>query len=342
MRINIIGGGLAGCALAFVFKNAGHEPVIYEASDHLASGASGNDVGLYNPRFAAQMDAPSRYYSDAYFMALKVFEQFGDSIDWNPCGILSLMNTQRKGIRFRKTAASWGWAQDDMRVLSASESSRVSGVEIPCESLYLAKSGIISPKKLCHQYARGVEVHLNHPVEEEGILDKGINILACGIGSLRFEAASKLPLKSVRGQVTYVKQNDLMKTLKTVVSYSGYIAPEKGGAHCLGATFQPWLDHADIDNDDDRLNFENLFDTLPTLRGEYNVVGHRAGVRTASRDHFPVVGKLNENVFVSTAHGSHGILSTLLSANILLNMIDGGGYEGHVDVLNALSPHRFK
>ncbi len=342
MRINIIGGGLAGCALAYVFKNAGHEPVIYEASAHLASGASGNDVGLYNPRFAAQMDAPSRYYSDAYFMALKVFEQFGDSIDWRPCGILSLMNTQKKEVRFRKTAASWGWSQDDMRVLDATESSLVSGVDIPFNSLYLEKSGIISPKKLCHEYAKDVEVHLDHPVEDLSVLENGVNILACGIAALRFDVASGLPLKSVRGQVSYVKKSDLTKGLKTVVSYSGYIAPEKDGVHCVGATFQPWLNNTDVDNDDDRLNLENLFDTLPALKGEYHVVGHRAGVRTASRDHFPVVGQVAPNVYVSTAHGSHGILSTLVSANILLNIVEGASPKRFEGVANALSPHRFR
>lgn len=51
-RIAIIGGGLAGTSCAYVLKQYGFEPVIYEAGDKLAYGASGNEVGLYNPRFS--------------------------------------------------------------------------------------------------------------------------------------------------------------------------------------------------------------------------------------------------------------------------------------------------
>ena len=54
MKAAIIGGGLAGCALAFSLKQAGVTPVVYESASRLAAGASGNSIGLYNPRFTAE------------------------------------------------------------------------------------------------------------------------------------------------------------------------------------------------------------------------------------------------------------------------------------------------
>lgn len=342
MRINIIGGGLAGCAAAYILKNNGHEPVIYDAASHLASGASGNDVGLYNPRFAAQLDGPSQYYSSAFFSALDVFARFGDVIDWTPCGILALMNDDRKVVRFTKTAKSWGWAEEEMRVVDAAQASEVSGVEIPSPALYLPKSGSISPKKLCYEYARDIEVHLSHPVSDLAEFGGDATILACGIGSLNFAHAAALPLKSVRGQVSYFEQAAQTRALKSIISYSGYIAPAVDGVHCIGATFQPWLDHDDILPDDDQVNLDRLFEALPALRGEYKLVKHRAGVRTASRDHFPVTGQLADGVYISAAHGSHGILSSLQSAIILSNMISGCEDQNAQAVLDALSPHRFR
>ena len=85
-----------------------------------------------------------------------------------------------------------------------------------------------------------------------------------------------------------------------------------------------------------------LAEVIPAFPKSLIVVGQRAAVRTTSRDHFPVVGQLSENVYVSTAHGSHGILSSLLAAEILGAMIGGDEMPVSDDVISALSHERFK
>jgi len=109
----------------------------------------------------------------------------------------------------------------------------------------------------------------------------------------------------------------------------------------LGATFQPWLSHSEIRPEDNLTNLEKLFEDVPSLKDSYTVIGSRAAVRTASRDHFPVVGQLSKGTYISVAHGSHGILSTLISANILADMLLGSGFNVSNDMLTALSPNRF-
>ncbi len=341
MKVNIIGAGLAGTSLAYILKKRGFEPVIYEASSSIAGGASGNKVGLYNPRFSAQMDAVAGFYSDAFFDVLKVFEEFDTAINWTPCGILALMDNERKDIRFRKTAASWGWSRDDMRIVSASEASEIAGVEIAYDALYTAKSGNISPNKLCHEYAKGVEVNLNHKVEDLAELKGDITILACGMGALEFEEAKSLPIKAVRGQVSYIEASEVSSNLKVALSYSGYIAPAKNGVHVLGATFQPWLNHSDLIPEDNLANLERLFEAVLSLESRYNVVDSNAAVRCASRDHFPIVGQLGQGIYCSLAHGSHGILTTLKSANILADMVGECENVASPELLSALCPDRF-
>ncbi len=344
MRVNIIGGGLAGCSLAYTLKKEGVEPVIYEASSELASGASGNDIGLYNPRFAAQMDAPSEFYSTAFWAALEVFKEFGVSVDFNPCGVLSLLSDERRVKRFHKTAKSWGWSEDDMKLVSPEEASKIAGIEIPYEALYMPKSGNISPKKLCHEYARGIEVNLNTKIEDLAVLEGDATVLACGMGCLNFKEAENLPLKSVRGQVSYIKQTEQTKNLKVALSYSGHFAPALDGVHCLGSTFQPWLDHDELIDEDNLTNLEKLFEVLPYLRSNYQVTHSRAGLRTTSRDHFPVVGQLkgHDDLYISTAHGSYGIITTLLSAKIISNDIFEHKRLVSQDAVNTLNPYRFK
>ncbi len=340
-KVNIIGGGLAGTALAYMLKSRGAVPIIYEASPDVASGASGNDIGIYNPRFSAQLDAEAKFYSDAFFKACSVFEEFGDDVEFNPCGSLSLLNNERKDVRYRKTVDSWGWSKDDMRIVGAREASDMAGIEIPHDALYLPKSGSVSPKKLCQLYSKDIEVNLNHKIKDFSELEGDVTIIACGIGALKFEASENLPLKSVRGQVSFVDQNKLSKNLKLVLNYGGYMAPAKDGVHVVGSTFQPWLSHDDILPEDNLINLDKLFEAIPSIEGDYNVVDSRAAVRTASKNHFPIVGQLGQGLYISVAHGSHGILSSIMAASILADMIVDSDYSAPYELLTALSPNRF-
>ncbi len=341
MRINIIGGGLAGCALAYVLKQAGAEPVIYEASSDLAAGASGNAVGLYNPRFSAQLDGPAQFYSAAYFEALRVFEHLGDDIDWNPCGALHLIVNDMKARRFPKTFASWGWPEGDMCLVGAVEASEIAGVPVEYECLHLPRSGTVSPRKLCHAYAQGVQVHLNSSVDHLVDLAGDVTVLACGLGCLNFPDAAYLPLTAVRGQLSFVEETDVSSALRVALCYDGYIAPALGGVHCVGATFQRWLDHSDVLPEDDGVNLSAVYDGVGLAFGNCISGLSRAAVRTVSKDYFPVVGRLGEGLYISTAHGSYGILSSLISAQILSDKLLGVGYVANDKVLRLLDPFRF-
>ena len=340
-KVNIVGAGLAGTSLAYVLKSRGLEVVIYEASDSIAACASGNEVGLYNPRFSAQKDEVGAYYSDAFFAALDVFEGFGAAIDFNPCGALNLITDERKGVRYRKCVDSWGWGEDNLRIVSAEEASEIAGITIEHEAMYSSRSGSISPYKLCHEYARGVEVHLNNPISDVNDLDGDVTILACGMGALGFEEAKYLPLVPVRGQVSYIAQNEVSAHLKTALCYGGYIAPAAGGVHCLGATFDRQHAHSKCFEADDLANLKGLEDSVYSLELPCSIRKSRAGVRVSSRDYFPVIGQLGRGVYISTAHGSHGILSTLYSANILSDMVLDEDISVYGKLVKLLSPARF-
>jgi tRNA 5-methylaminomethyl-2-thiouridine biosynthesis bifunctional protein len=341
MRVAIIGAGLAGTALAYVLKQAGAEPLIYEASGSIASGASGNDVGLYNPRFTAEQGPEQAFYSDAFFKAIEVFKALPD-IDWNPCGALHLVPDEKKAKRFPKTVENWGWGENEMRMVSPQQASDIAGVEITKDCLYLPRSGIVSPRKLCVAYSQGVEVNLNTVIHDLSFIEADAIVLAAGMECLNFPEGMDLPLKAVRGQISYFRQTEVSSRLRCTLGYSGYIAPAIGGVHCIGSTFQRWLSHTEIIPQDDTDNLEKMMTNIPSLKGEYNLTDCRAAVRTTAHDHFPVIGKLTEGVFVSTAHGSHGILSSLMGAHIISNMILKNKEKTPDDVLAALNPYRQK
>lgn len=322
-RIAIIGGGLAGTACAYILKQRGFDPVIYEASDTLAAGASGNVLGLYNPRISAGLEPHGWYYKAAFEYALSVFKDLSD-IDWTPCGALHLITNEQKQIRYPKTLKNWGWSKDYMHLVNADEAGEIAGVSLSYDALYLPKSGYVSPRKLCEAYAKDIEVHLNTAITDLEKLQEDIIILACGMGVLNFTIAKDLPLRPVAGQVTIAAATPASQQLKTALCYGGYCTPTYDGQnHIIGATFHRHVSAAHIQPEDDQDNIDKLNTVFPNAALK-NITGHYAGVRTTSRHHTPIIKQLDKRTYISTAHGSHGILSTLSGANMIADHIKSG------------------
>lgn len=322
MRVAIIGGGLAGTACAYVLRRAGLTPEIYEAAPKLAAAASGNPVGLYNPRFSMHRTPESDYYAAAFSLAVRTFERLSN-IDHNPCGALHLITDEKRRQRFPQTLKNWGWDSDHMRLLSAEKASEIAGIELTRDALYLPDAGCVSPHRLCHAYAEGVRTYPGRIVKNIRDVEADVIILACGTAIKNFEEADWLPVYPVRGQITMVKASSLSAQLQCNLCYGGYISPAQDGLHMLGATFQRWLDHREPRQADNQDNLDKLRERYPALAEELEIAGHRAALRTASKDHFPIVGALPgyQNLYVSAAHGSHGILSTLMAAHLLTDMV---------------------
>ena len=238
-RVAIIGGGLAGTACACALKNTGAQPVIYEASAELASGASGNRLGLYNPRLAAEKTPESEYFISAFNRALEAFECLSD-VDWNPCGALHLITDEKRETRYNKMVKNWGWSEDEMRIVSPQETSEIAGVQIDHEALYLSRSGYISPQKLCSALAKDVEVHLDTKIVSLDDLEADAVIIASGMASQVF--VPDLELRAVRGQITYAKATKQSENLKAAICYGGYCAPALDGQHIVGSSFSAgWI-----------------------------------------------------------------------------------------------------
>ena len=230
------------------------------------------------------------------------------------------------------------------RILSAEEASEVTGVDVSYPALHLPKSGYVSPHKLCEAYTQGIDVQVNNYIDDISAIEADIVILASGPGSNGFKELTDLALmNAVRGQVSVSQETAYSKALKSVICYGGYVMPSYEGVHVFGATFQPWLDHDEIIEQDDIDNLEKLAEFVPDLAEGFEVIDHRAAVRTSSKHRFPVIGKVpgHENLYVSTAHGSHGIISGLMGAYVLAEMITGQTCSLDQEVIERLSPARY-
>lgn len=335
-RVAIIGGGLAGTSCAYVLKQYGFTPVIYEKENTLAAGASGNRLGLYNPRFTALRGPESDVYASAFALAHRTFGAMKD-IDFNPCGALHFMTDDDKRKRFPRTVENWGWHADHMRLVDAAEASAIAGVTLNHDALYLPDSGCVSPHKLCHAYANDVDVRLNTAADVK-MLDADFIVHASGPALL----GQGLPLETVRGQVSYAVADEKLRTLKTALCYGGYLAPGADGSFMLGSTFQKWLSDTDVTDGDHADNIAKLATAVPALAGIV-IEGGRAALRTAAKDRFPVIGTWGGDgrTFISAAHGSHGLLSSLVAAHYIADRLRGGPLCLPGRAAASLDPRRF-
>ena len=66
-------------------------------------------------------------------------------------------------------------------------------------------------------------------------------------------------------------------------------------------------------------------------------------MRVATNDRFPVIGAVpnHKDIYVSTAFGSHGIVSSIMGAHVIADLVRGSGACLPADVLYQLSPRRF-
>ncbi len=198
-------------------------------------------------------------------------------------------------------------------------------------------------------------------------------IVATGTGTTQLPQFQWLSLQSVRGQITRLPAGPPFDGLRAALRHDGYIAPARAGSHSIGATFAMGVDDPEPHSGDTRENLAKLASAVPAWREalealETQALDARVGFRCASPDYLPAVGPapdlaaflrvfgpLRKNarqlvasrgpylpgLYLSTAHGSRGLTSTPLAAELLASMICGEPLPLSRTLCRALAPARF-
>jgi len=340
--VAIIGGGLSGTACAYTLSQYGFTPTIYEAQDHLGAGASGNSCGFYNPRFTALWDGVSSFFAPAYAQFIKMAQQAGDEIENRPSGALHIINAIEKQKRFEKMLENWSWGDGHAQILKSEDVARQAGIEINHDALFLKDAGSVNTKKLCAYYARDIDVKINTTISDLSKLEEDIIIICNAYSADSFGLIDSEDIQKVRGQISVINTNNLIKNLKSNIHYGGYISSNHDETHHIGATFQPWEKSLDIKEEDHDRNIKKLIETFPELdNSSIDIKDGWAGYRTASKDRFPIVGHIEDNIFTSLAFGSHGLVGSLQAAHILADILRGQENCLQIETKKSLRYQRF-
>ena len=318
--IAVIGAGLAGCHTAFALAQRGYSVTLFDRNK-VAAEASGNPQGVLYSKLSHGEDIYTDFNLMAYLFACRfyskqeLFEHCGGA-----CGVLQLAQSEKSEERLRLIGEKFASAKSHFQFLSLEEASNYAGVPLNCPALLLRQSGWLSPPDVCQYLIRtatiqtinGTEVTSLQQTENGWALQLNSSeyfeadavVIACSNSAKRFQQCASLPIKSIRGQITYAPADDNSTSLKSILCGEGYIAPTMNGQHCLGASFNLKSQSPVLTEEDHRQNLNNIAQMSPSLAGlkaQTQDTSGRVSFRCTTPDYLPVLGPVaNESAMLAT------------------------------------------
>ncbi|MBD1598822.1 bifunctional tRNA (5-methylaminomethyl-2-thiouridine)(34)-methyltransferase MnmD/FAD-dependent 5-carboxymethylaminomethyl-2-thiouridine(34) oxidoreductase MnmC [Pseudomonas typographi] len=372
-RAVVIGAGLAGCASAASLAARGWRVTVLDRAGGLAQGASGNPQGVLYLKLSAHGTALSRLIVSGFGYIRRQLEHLPQGQAWDACGVLQLAFDEKE--RNRQAALAQAFDSDLVQALAQDAASIQAGVGVPSGGLYFPDAGWVHPAALCRWWMDHPAIEFR-PYCQVSALERDAGAWRLFDGERCLEQApvvivanaedaarlTGLPLKPIRGQVTYLPANRPSGALRTVLCAEGYIAPPRLGEHTLGASFDFTATGLQPTNAEHAGNLARLAQISPELAGAWALqpaeLSGRASLRCTTPDYLPVIGPLSEahgneqpggsaaprwreGLYVNSGHGSRGLVTAPLAGELLAAWLEGEPLPLPRDVAHACHPDRF-
>lgn len=398
----IIGGGLAGCHSAHALAQRGWQVTIIEKQPRLALGGSGNPQGILYAKLSLQQGPLETFNLTALLHALRFYRPFWaadmtrpDAESTKPpvgqrCGVIQLSPTPEREQVHQQLSNLFSAYPAFTHYLTKEQASQTAGIAMQSGGLYFPDAGWLSPARLCEQLTQhpaithrfDTEVRsLTYNHERWHLLDSHDQVIttaanvviSSAFDATRLTQTQHLPLRKIRGQVTFLPEQVLSSQLRTAVCSEGYIAPPVNNQHCLGATFNLKDYEPQLRPGDHQKNLTQLGDYAPALAQQFSHLNPeqlqgRVGFRCTAPDYLPLVGQvpvhhdflktyalLRKNarasipslgqyypgLYINVGYGSRGLAYTPLCAQLLADTMQGDFLPLSRDLVTALNPARF-
>lgn len=360
--ILIIGAGIAGLAIATLFKEAGFNVVVAESNEKAAQGASSNLAGICAPLITQPGVALGDMHMSSFLLSRQFYKQFGgDFVDF--CGCDEYLVNEKMLSKFNHDSKFFSISNDIY----------------PKANIDLAMQ--IQPQNLCLAFAKNLEIYYGYEYKSLKQLQSCYEVNFGNLKTIKADVVifangnrakelfisefsdAYMQLSSVRGQTTLV---DEFMSLNRPLSARGYITKAINGVQLVGASYARGDDDALPRSSDDDENIALVDEFLSNKKP--NIIGSNVGFRGYSGDRFPIIGGIHnaseyikiynsllwtknkpsnkspvyyQNLLISAAHGSRGLSTSILGANILLDMVLGRQICVKKSTINALNPSRF-
>ena len=194
-------------------------------------------------------------------------------------------------------------------------------------------------------------------------------MIANSFSAQSLSQTASLPLVPLRGQVSYVRESDATRALRTVLCGLSYMSPAHDGLHSTGASYSKDISDLSISAGEHQDNFAGIIDHFPigTLQAAA-ITGGRVSVRASTGDRMPMAGPAPDfaalaslyarlgqrdrqtpgqhpptfpGLYVSVGHGSHGVSNCPLLGEYVASLIANEVSPLQQSLSDCLHPARF-
>lgn len=202
------------------------------------------------------------------------------------------------------------------------------------------------------------------------IAESEVLILANGTNAAKFQQTQWMPVRPVRGQLTQLLLKQGVTARVPACSFEHYLAPSVDADHSYfcGASYHPDDSCEKLRDSDQQDNIEFTEKLFPGMFEVPVQLQGRTGFRAVSEDRIPLVGPVADaawfereyhdlshgraaryyadanylpGLYVSAAHGSRGMTSCFISAEVIAAQIEGTPLPLARNIIDLLNPARF-
>jgi tRNA 5-methylaminomethyl-2-thiouridine biosynthesis bifunctional protein len=392
-KVAIIGAGISGVATAYSLSQRGFDVTLIDQGQALANGASGNRQAMLYAKLPDNPTIAGQFHQQGLQHSMGLLKRSLSTQYWQACGLLQLATSakqvaQMQAVMKRQYPASW------LQWLDQAAAEKLAQSPLSGGGLYFPHSGWVSSADWCKAlYTQsGAGLWLNTKVEAlQQRQNKSWQLKLSGdyTGLYKFDAvvvanannaqdllpSQSIPLKSIRGQVSYVETSaetsvGSVQSPALVVCATGYVTPAQEGVLAVGASYNLHASDAQLSSQDHADNLGRLSEVLPKNKGLGldAIIGGRVGFRAVTPDYLPMVGQLADEskvldrfaklrqdanykfsddmpyltgLYINAGHGSKGLISAPLSAEILACQMANQSLPVAQCVAWSLDPNRF-
>ncbi len=309
-NVAIIGGGIAGCSLAYTLAQKSFNVDLYESNADLANGASGAAAGIFHPQITTDLNLTSQFSWQAYLCLLSFLKTlpkgFKQQIIQSK-GLLRYLDEQNSARELLNLANQFHlntWVQSGIEQQNGQP-----------QAIYYPDAGALNMTALCHYYIEvaqslGLTLYSNQKVDNitaqqnhwqvKTTRDSKSydHIVYCGgAKSSLIEQFNQLPTNTSRGQTCYFEQPELASKISQALCEQVYLVPYDAYKLLIGTSFE--------NSDTESLSQKSQQQILQKASAFINKLGFEGltdeqiassplkgmvGFRLHSKDRLPLVG----------------------------------------------------
>jgi len=330
-QVAVIGGGIAGAALARALTAAGAQVTVIEA-DRPGAGASGFPAALVTPRMDVGDGEIAALHAQALARATDLYAAIPGAVI--ATGVMQLEQTARDAARFARIAAQPIWPAGSMQAVDAAGASERLAIPVETGGLWMARAMAVRPEAILAAWLAGVDRRTGtvtglHPRDGGWAVsiagepsDPVFDAVVLAAGWATAALMPDLTLSPVRGQADWTQGENILPA-----AWGGYAVPTSSGL-LFGATHERGEVETQVSEAATQANLATLAGRFPVLAAQIErgpPTARRAAIRAVTPDRLPLAGALpgQDGLFVLSGLGSRGFCTAPLLAEHMAAVVTG-------------------